>query len=208
MGGTPVKVDGTEAMKFPGVFVILAPGEPSGSNTGTALDHVGFWVTDGPAIVAKLRAAGVKTDADAGVRKPGLKNVGYVYTADDLKVEVMEDQAAAVPAVFDHLHGFLLPAEAQAWYAKIFGTQPIAGRPGQAMSDLAGTRILFGKPAPTFLATKGRSIDHVGFEVKNLQAFCKKLEADGVKFDSLIATRVTKDLRVQDSPIPGEYPSS
>ena len=33
------------------------------------------------------------------------------------------------------------------------------------------------------LPTRGRVIDHVGFEVKDLQAFCKKLEADGVKFD-------------------------
>ena len=31
--------------------------------------------------------------------------------------------------------------------------------------------------------TKGRSFDHIGFEVKNLEAFCKKLEADGVKFE-------------------------
>jgi hypothetical protein len=26
-------------------------------------------------------------------------------------------------------------------------------------------------------------LDHIGFEVKNLEAFCKKLEAKGVKFD-------------------------
>ena len=26
-------------------------------------------------------------------------------------------------------------------------------------------------------------MDHIGFEVKNLEAFCKKLEANGVKFD-------------------------
>ena len=25
--------------------------------------------------------------------------------------------------------------------------------------------------------------DHIGFEIKNLEAFCKKLEASGVKFD-------------------------
>ena len=33
------------------------------------------------------------------------------------------------------------------------------------------------------VGTKGRTIDHIGFEVKNLEAFCKKLEARGVKFD-------------------------
>ena len=31
--------------------------------------------------------------------------------------------------------------------------------------------------------TKGRALDHIGFEVKDLEAFCKKLEAAGVKLD-------------------------
>ena len=26
-------------------------------------------------------------------------------------------------------------------------------------------------------------VDHIGFEVKNLEEFCKRLEASGVKFD-------------------------
>jgi hypothetical protein len=32
------------------------------------------------------------------------------------------------------------------------------------------------------LPTKGRTLDHIGFEVKNLEAFCKKLEARKIKF--------------------------
>jgi catechol 2,3-dioxygenase-like lactoylglutathione lyase family enzyme len=31
--------------------------------------------------------------------------------------------------------------------------------------------------------TKGRALDHIGFEVKGLDAFCKNLQAKGVKFD-------------------------
>jgi len=31
--------------------------------------------------------------------------------------------------------------------------------------------------------TKGRALDHIGFEVTNLEAFTQKLEAAGVKFD-------------------------
>jgi catechol 2,3-dioxygenase-like lactoylglutathione lyase family enzyme len=31
--------------------------------------------------------------------------------------------------------------------------------------------------------TKGRSLDHIGFEVRNLEAFCKKLQADGVTLE-------------------------
>jgi len=31
--------------------------------------------------------------------------------------------------------------------------------------------------------TKGRVLDHIGFDVTDLQAFIKKLEANGVKLD-------------------------
>ena len=34
-------------------------------------------------------------------------------------------------------------------------------------------------PAPA----KGRTLDHIGFEVKGLEAFTKKLDAGGIKFD-------------------------
>jgi hypothetical protein len=33
------------------------------------------------------------------------------------------------------------------------------------------------------VGTKGRVIDHIGFELRDLQAFCKQLEAKGIKFD-------------------------
>ena len=37
-------------------------------------------------------------------------------------------------------------------------------------------------PTPT-VGTTGRALDHIGFEIKNLEAFTKKLEADGIKLD-------------------------
>jgi predicted enzyme related to lactoylglutathione lyase len=42
---------------------------------------------------------------------------------------------------------------------------------------LPGMLILFRRQA----APKGRVLDHLGFEVKNLEAFCRKLESAGVK---------------------------
>ena len=33
------------------------------------------------------------------------------------------------------------------------------------------------------VSTKGRALDHIGFEVDNLEAFCKKLQADGITLD-------------------------
>ena len=33
------------------------------------------------------------------------------------------------------------------------------------------------------VGTTGRAIDHIGFEIKNLEAFTKLLEAQGIKLD-------------------------
>jgi catechol 2,3-dioxygenase-like lactoylglutathione lyase family enzyme len=33
------------------------------------------------------------------------------------------------------------------------------------------------------IGSKGTTLDHIGFEVTNLEAYCKKLEAAGIKFD-------------------------
>ena len=38
-------------------------------------------------------------------------------------------------------------------------------------------------PAQGTVATRGRAIDHIGFEVKNLEAFIKQLEAKGMKLN-------------------------
>ncbi len=41
--------------------------------------------------------------------------------------------------------------------------------------------------------TKGRTLDHIGFEVTNLEAFCKKLEANRVKFEEHYSKSRHKD---------------
>jgi hypothetical protein len=38
-----------------------------------------------------------------------------------------------------------------------------------------------GDQSITHVPTAGRVVDHVGFEVKNLEAFCKALEGKGIK---------------------------
>ena len=50
-----------------------------------------------------------------------------------------------------------------------------AWAPGQNLS-FAGTRT-------ERVATRGRAIDHIGFEVEDLESFCDMLEARGIVFD-------------------------
>ena len=42
------------------------------------------------------------------------------------------------------------------------------------------------RPAPVRRLTKGRSLDHIGFEVKNLEAFVSSLQAKGISIEAPI----------------------
>jgi catechol 2,3-dioxygenase-like lactoylglutathione lyase family enzyme len=187
IGGSPIKVDGVDVIKFPGVLVFLRKGEPSGGSMGTTVDHPGFHVPEGQALLEKMKDAGVRVEFNARA-----KGLGYVYSPDDLRIEilgneVLSDDKITVPAVSDHLHYFLPEAavpEAQAWYVKIFDAMPSLGPGKSAAADLPGIRFFFGKSMNTPAPTKGRALDYIGFEVKGLDAFCKKLQASGVKLDA------------------------
>ena len=61
---------------------------------------------------------------------------------------------------------------------------------------LPRTSLSFSKGAPTLVGTKGRALDHIGFEVKNLEAFIKTLEAKGVKMDSQVQKVQGTDLKI------------
>ena len=70
----------------------------------------------------------------------------------------------------------------QAWYVKTFGAT--AGKRGNFPGAMIpGGEVDFSKAQQAQAPTKGRTLDHIGFEVKGLEAFCKKLQADGANFD-------------------------
>jgi predicted enzyme related to lactoylglutathione lyase len=72
--------------------------------------------------------------------------------------------------------------KAQAWYAKTFGGR--AGTRNDApVVDVPGAQIRFAAAEMPQARTRGRVLDHIGFDVKDLQAFIKKIEAEGIKLD-------------------------
>jgi len=194
LGGKPIKIDGIDVMKFPGVLVFMRKGEVSGGSVGTPLDHVGFWVPNGLEVVGKLKAAGVKASPAFGTRRPGYRGYswGDVYSPDDLMVEIMEDKDLARPIESDHIHLFgsngVPMTEIQAWYHTVLDARlildpvPNAGDPIVA-ALIGDEEIKFSISPDPLVPTKGRALERIGFEVKNLEQFCEKLQASGVKFD-------------------------
>lgn len=178
LGGTVVKAGRLEFFQFPGVQIALAKGTPSGGTEGCVVDHLGFKVKNLDETKAKLTAGGAKVASE----NPKTRQM-FIELPDAIKVEFTEDKAQSDPIVHHHIHFAVQEIDEQrAWYAKIFGAVPGISA-GFKAADVPGVNLRW-KPADKKLAgTKGRGVDHIGFEVTNLEEFCKKLQADGMKLD-------------------------
>jgi catechol 2,3-dioxygenase-like lactoylglutathione lyase family enzyme len=177
LGGKPAKLGAMELIVFPDVLVLYQKAEPTGGTDGSVVGHIGFRVKDLQASLDKCRAAGLKILPGASPHQ------AYVIAPDEIKVEITEDPAMEIPIANHHIH-FYTPsvAETKAWYVRTFGAKPGKRGPFEA-ADLPGVNLTFSQASGPVAGTKGRALDHIGFEVKDLEAFCKKLEAAGVKFD-------------------------
>ncbi len=192
MGGTVGSVDGAplQYVRFPGVVVILnlPSGAPpsSGPSEGTVVNHVGFLVSNVQDAVAKWKAAGVPVLPGNN----GRVDQAYVVTADGLRVEILEDKNQTAPIVFHHVHFFVPQAaipDIQAWYVKNFGARAGMRGPNQA-ADVPGANLTFSKTDSATVPTKGRILDHIGFDVTDIEATAKRLQANGVTLDRGIET--------------------
>ena len=194
-GGTSAsKLGANEVVKFPGVLVLIRKVDPSGGTVGSVVNHIGFFVPNVQAAVPKWKAAGLHVEPGNN----GNLQQAYVITPDDLvRIEILENASQSVPLSFHHVHFYVAEpgtrgassvSEIQAWYAKTFGAKP--GKRGQfEAADVPGANLTFTKSDTPTVPTKGRALDHIGFEIKGLEAFCKKLEANGVKLDMPFTNR-------------------
>ena len=172
LGAQVTKTGTLELLRLPGVFIIINKAEPAAGSVGSTADHFGLSVKDFADIKARLAAANVQ------VQGP------FVGMPDGLRLELLEDKNQTLPVVMHHIHLTTLNGEMlRQWYVKTFGAG-IGSRRNLPSAMFNGNEVDFlpaqMPPAPT----KGRAIDHIGFEVKNLEAFVKKLQADGGTIDA------------------------
>lgn len=183
-GGRPVKVGPLEFAMFPGVIVGFRKGESQGGTDGSAIDHVGFLVPDLAAMKARL-AEGKLAIVSENAKTHQL----FAMFPDGVKVEFSEDRSLGMPIKFHHIHFASQQVEAmRAWYAKTFGAVP-GMRSRFKAADLPGVNLSWNPSDKPLAATKGRALDHIGFEVRDLKGFAKRLEAAGVKLDMPVTER-------------------
>ncbi len=191
LGPVPVPV-----IRIPNVHVLLSEQVPSGGTIGTSVNHLGFQVPDVRAMVAKVREAGYpiitreELPPAVAVDEDGLAHVAnqntyiaFVMAPDGVKVELLQNQSMSGSIALHHVH-FATPAvdEMKAWYANAFGAIP-GMRGSFEAADLPGVNLTFSPSATPVKPTRFKALDHIGFEIENLEEFCKQLQAKGIELD-------------------------
>ena len=226
LGGAPIRIDSIEAVKFPGVFILISPGVPAYSsgpaagalritgefgplreeaegrpnppartwtvvpananNEGNVVNHIGFSVQPGKGIVEKLQVLGQRV----AINDARFPDEAEIFTSENMRIDTSQDPNQKELIMADHLQFDLQRysrRRALAWYAKVFGIKALPGGEGM-YGDMPGLPhgLAFGRevgnpdaPRPSM----GHTLDHIGFEVSNLEAFCKRLEGLGIIFE-------------------------
>ena len=183
MGGKLFMPGGAPVMMFPGLYInlTLQNEKGEGGTVGSVINHVGFIVDNVQTRVAEWKSKGVDV-------LPGNNNrtdQAFVVTPDGVRIEIQEDKTQTVPIRNSHVHLSLPEAEipkAVAWYAKTFGGK--AGtRNNDPVVDLPGVQLRFASADTRQAPTRGRILDHIGFDVKDHAAVVKKIQSDGITLD-------------------------
>ena len=71
----------------------------------------------------------------------------------------------------------------QDWYVAVFDLEELPRGSIQSTTNVPGMNLSFGNTQNEHAPTDGRAIDHIGFELDDLEAFCETLKAKGIEFD-------------------------
>ncbi|MDC1437213.1 VOC family protein [Gammaproteobacteria bacterium] len=188
--GELITIGSSIAVKFPNFILMFDEQAPSLSSVKTAMHHFGFKLRNMAKFIDKWETAGF----DMGPIFTGSEGYtnAYVTLPGGVEVELQEDQALYTEFTGYHIHystdGY---EELLAWYNDVFNLETQARGAIQSATNVPGMNLSYGQLGERpfelgegpFAATDGAAIDHIGFELVNLEAFCQALEAKGIVFD-------------------------
>jgi len=197
LGGTLVVGAPTEdvVVRFPNALILLHRRAPTGGTKGTTVNHFAFGVPDIRRMVDRVKSHGwpmvtrqetaptQEVRDDLAFMVDQQTDIAFTMAPDETKVEFIEIKGQTRPIAVHHIH-FLTPqvAEMRAWYVKALNATP--GKRGNfEAADLPGINLTYSPSPSLVVGTRGRALDHIGFEVGDLQAVRERLEALGASVD-------------------------
>lgn len=182
-GGEPVERGSLRGVMFPSLLLLLSKRAPTGGSQGTVMDHFGFKVRDIEQVLTHWRAAGYDVQSEF-IGAEGHPNA-YMVGPDGVRIELQEDPDQVADVSGYHIH-FFTPGHEDllAWYVAVFGLEPFERGTIATTANAPGMNLSFNSAGSEREPTRGRAIDHIGFEVTDLDAFVRQLEARGIELDS------------------------
>lgn len=180
----PITVGQLRGIRIPGLVVLFRRQTPTGPGDGETINHLGLKLTNLADFTARFGRAGWIFEPPRVGRESSPQT--YVTGPDGFRMELVEDARLPAPVVSHHLHYWLEdPAAVKRWYIDKLLLAPTMRGPYQS-GDLPGMNLTMsslGQQKGPGVATKGRLLDGIGFEVRNLAAYCERIRASGVTFD-------------------------
>lgn len=178
-GGLVRNLGSFEIIPFPGAYILLTNRESLGGSVASVVSSVSFHVRSLQTIVdtcqeARIKIARSESESQCWINMPG-----------DVVVELLELPNLSYPIQFHAINFSSRDTEAMAtWYGRFLGGEIIPGAGELVTVKIPGAELRLEKKNSAGLPTKGRSLDHVGFDVNDLGQLYEKYSASGVEFES------------------------
>lgn len=169
-------------VRLPNMIILLDERAPTTGSRETVMDHFGFKVRNIESFLQRWRAGGFEA-GEPFTGAEGQTNA-YVTLPDGVYVELQEDQGLHEEITGYHVHFYSGGhEELLAWYTDVFALETRSRGSIATTTNVPGMNMSFANARSPRLATRGAAIDHIGFEIDNLEAFCAALAARGIEFD-------------------------
>lgn len=181
-GGELLEEAGYTALSIPGALIFFTDQAPTAPSVGTAVNHVGLEVRDLEAVLSRWRARGYEVDSES-TGGEGLAQAS-ITMPNGARIELQGNPGLATESAMHHVHFYApRPDEAVAWYTEMFSGVRRARGTIETTADVPGSNLSFSESEGAVAPTRGTAIEHVGFEVEDIQAFAATLESKGVELD-------------------------
>ena len=179
--GVVAEKAGYVVIRVPGTLVFLRDREPTAPSHGTAMDHFALRVHDLGAILHQWRSLGYGVDEESSAAESLAR--AYITLPDGIRLELVEAPGLSVKAEMDHVH-FYTPQyrELMAWYVDLFGAIAQDSSTTEMTASVPGSDLRFRHVDEERMPTDSTAIDHVGFEIDDMDAFAEMLRGKGIEF--------------------------
>ncbi|MGH9572917.1 MAG: VOC family protein [Candidatus Acidiferrales bacterium] len=143
------------------------------------MSSVSFHVRSLRTIVNTCQAAGLK------IARAASQSQCWINTPGDVLVELLEIPNLGCPIQFYAINFSSDARDAMAtWYARFLDGEFTPDAEGIAKVNVPGVELRLAKSDSAGLPTKGRSLDHIGFDVNDLGRVYDWYSASGIEFES------------------------